>query len=112
MNISGVLSPTNMFDDAGNKTLQFSNQDLDSVLNSKIGNPTVKSNQRYSKMTTNDSTAKPGLIIDANLRPASDMIRQKMVTSKMAQKQPNLHNFPLSPGNDNNTGLSYLSTTN
>ena len=112
MNISGVLSPTNMFDGEGNKTLLLSNQDLDSVLNSKIGNGAVKSNQRYSKMTTNESAAKPGLIIDSNLRPASDMIRQKMMTSKMAQKQPNLHNFPLSPGNDNNTGLTLLSTSN
>ena len=37
MNISGVLSPTNMFDEGGNKTLLLSNQDLESVLNSKLG---------------------------------------------------------------------------
>ena len=82
--MSGVLSPTNMFDEGGNKTLLLSNKDLDSVLDSKIGQGAIKSNQRYSKMTTNESTTKPGLIIDSNLRPASDMIRQKVVTSKMA----------------------------
>ena len=81
--MSGVLSPTNMFDEGGNKTLMLSNQDLESVLDSKIGHNAVKTNQRYSKMTTNESTAKPGLIIDSTLSPTADMIRQKMMTSKM-----------------------------
>ena len=44
INMSGVLSPTNMFDEGGNKTLMLSNQDLESVLDSKIGHNAVKTN--------------------------------------------------------------------
>ncbi len=89
INMSGILSPTNMFEWKG-ATGTNTNNDLDSVLDKMSGNTNVKmiNNQDKQRQQT-------GLKIEANMRGATQDHQQPLTTKIL--KRGEMINFPVSP---------------